>query len=238
MRGSCGGNAAPQPALRAAGRQEPLRAAAAAAPAAGAAPSCPAPPGRAAVSALPSSARAGGRAGAGPQWGLCVPRSGRVRRGRGGSERSWGRQGRAGGSRPRRRDSPVLAAAAAPPLPERKGQHIKKYASGGVGAEKRVIKLCEGSVCMCHLNGGSVIITGWFSQFKRGELFPKAAVLTLPDTTFRKSGLARWGSFYLYFLPFGDQLARCPSLWHCRRATRFPPLIYNVFCECVCKAAA
>lgn len=91
---------------------------------------------------------------------------------------------------------------------------------------------------MCHLNGGSVIIKGWFSQFKQGELFPKAAALTLPDTTFRKSGLACWGSFYLYFSSFGDGLARCPSFRHCRRATRFPPLIYNVFCECVCKAAA
>lgn len=42
---------------------------------------------------------------------------------------------------------------------------------------------------------------------------------------------------FVFFLSFGERLVRCPSLRHCRRATRFPPLIYNVF-VCVCKAAA
>lgn len=96
MRGSCGENAAPQPALRAAGRLEILRAAAAAAPA-GAAPSCPAAPGRAALPALPSSARASGRAGAGPQRGLCVLRPGRSSGGEAGpGAPGGGRAGQAG----------------------------------------------------------------------------------------------------------------------------------------------
>lgn len=177
MRGSCGGNAAPQPALRAAGRQEPLRAAAAAIPAPGAAPSCPAPPGRAAVFALSSSAQAGGR-GPGHNGGSVS----RARAGSGGGAAGPGVPGggRAGQAGP----GPAVVTAPCSLLQLllrcRRGRgNIRKYASGGVGAEKRVTKLCEGSVCVCHLNGGSVIITGWFSQFKQGELFLKAAALTL-----------------------------------------------------------
>lgn len=44
-----------------------------------------------------------------------------------------------------------------------------------------------------------MIITGWFIQFKQGELFVKAEAFMLPYTTFRKSDSHLGGAFILHF---------------------------------------